>query len=259
MYGQPAFNYAQQGDVMPPPVPPKKGFLSALKDSLGGHSSEQRQYYIQECVYEENQRWPTEQQREIARRYQATVGISHLSEGFDPKYLEFLRKGYFEPIPLRWATSTWNPLTQETPGSKYEDGAEERLYWILNHSYFHGKPRQPVMRPNKAAEMAMAHKRQHRAKTIDTSYASEGDVFRANPQYLQKGYTKQVPAAPIHTGFSAMQQQANQGQIQVDTMILLDVSSSMGWDHRGFDQPRHVDVVHNILRRAIFRPFSLFS
>lgn len=35
-------------------------------------------------------------------------------------------------------------------------------------------------------------------------------------------------------------------------MLLLDVSSSMGWDHPyGFQQPRHVDVVHNILRRSI--------
>jgi hypothetical protein len=30
---------------------------------------------------------------------------------------------------------------------------EERLYWILNHSYQHGKPRQPVMRPSEKAEV----------------------------------------------------------------------------------------------------------
>jgi hypothetical protein len=138
MYPQPAFgNYAQQGDIMPPPVAPKKGFLSTLKDSLGGHSPEQRQYYIQECVYEEHQRWPTEQKREIAKRYQAVVGISHLSAEFDKTYLEFLRKGYFEPIPLEWATSNWNPLTQETPGSQYEDGAgiKTRLTSYMTSQY----------------------------------------------------------------------------------------------------------------------------
>jgi len=97
----------------------------------------------------------------------------------------------------------------------------------------------------------MAHKRQKRAQTIDTGYASEGDVFRSNPSFMIKGYTKQVPAPPIHEEFASMQHQAHAGQIEVDTMILLDVSSSMGWEHRGFDQPRHVDVVHNILRRAI--------
>lgn len=134
---------------------------------------------------------------------------------------------------------------------------EERLYWVLNHSYHHGQPRHPVMRPNKAAEvrvpsginsiltrlqLAMAHKRQKRAESIDTSYASEGDVFRVNANYMKKGYTKQVPAPPIHGQFAAMQHQVHQGQIEVDTMILLDVSSSMGWDHTGFDQPRHVGV-----------------
>ena len=63
MYGQPSY-YAPQDDVMPPPAPPKKGesihdghstliwrlfakgFLSAIKDSLGGHSTEQRSAQI---------------------------------------------------------------------------------------------------------------------------------------------------------------------------------------------------------------------
>ena len=117
-----------------------QGFLSILQDSLGGHSPEQRsapllytlqlllyvhyrQFYIQECVYEENQRWPNERTREIVKRYQATLGIGHISGNFDKHYLQYLRKGYFEPIPLAWATSNINPLTQEVPGSQYEDGA----------------------------------------------------------------------------------------------------------------------------------------
>ena len=93
-------------------------------------------------------------------------------------------------------------------------------------------------------QLSMAHQRRKRAKTIDTSYASQGDFFRAKPEYMRKGYTKQVPAPPIHGEFAAIQHQAReaarQGRIEVDTMILLDVSSSMGWDHEGFDQPRHV-------------------
>ena len=91
----------------------------------------------------------------------------------------------------------------------------------------------------------MAHKRQKRAQTIDTSYASEGDVFRANPAFMRKGYTKQVPAPTIHGEFASMQHQVHAGQLEVDTMILLDVSSSMGWEHRGFDQPRHVGASKN--------------
>jgi len=32
--------------------------------------------------------------------------------------------------------------------------SEERLYWILNHSYQLGKPRQPIMRPSESAEVS---------------------------------------------------------------------------------------------------------
>ena len=105
------------------------------------------------------------------------------------------------------------------------------------------------------SQMSMAYKRQKRAQTIDTSFASEGDVFRANAKYLSKGYTRQVPAPPIHAEFAAMQHQVHEGQIEVDTMILLDVSSSMGWDHRGFEQPRHVGASTD----RVVMPVSLIS
>jgi hypothetical protein len=128
-----------------------------------------RQYYIQQCAYEEDQRWPTDEHRQIAARYQAVVGIDHVAIQHEKHYLQYLRMGYFEPIPLSWTTSSYNPLTSKTPGSDYDDGAgmtkkymyhsrltpfsEERLYWILNHSYQHGKPRHAVMRPSESAEV----------------------------------------------------------------------------------------------------------
>lgn len=71
-------------------------------------------------------------------------------------------------------------------------------------------------------------------------YVSNGDAFLSNDRYRKKGYTRQVPALPIHKAFSEMQHQAHDGKIKVDTMVLLDVSSSMGFDHMGFDQPRHI-------------------
>jgi hypothetical protein len=88
----------------------------------------------------------------------------------------------------------------------------------------------------------MAYMRQQRAKMIDESFASDGDVFRANPVYLVKGYTMQVPAPPVHGVFADLQHQIQGGEIEVDTMLLLDVSSSMGWTHVGFDQPRHLGL-----------------
>src|ERR1700722_14265306 len=81
-----------------------------------------RQYYIQQCAYEENQRWPTPEQRQIAKRYQTVIGIDHVAANHEKHYLEFLRLGYFEPIPLSWATNPYNPLTTKSSG-QYEDGA----------------------------------------------------------------------------------------------------------------------------------------
>jgi hypothetical protein len=57
------------------------------------------------------------------KRYQSAVGIGHLSANFDKNYLEHMRMGYFEPIPLAWTKSNVNPLTKQTPGSEFEDEA----------------------------------------------------------------------------------------------------------------------------------------
>lgn len=55
-----------------------------------------------------------------------------------------VKAGYFEPIPTHWSDQLSNPLkfTIEAAGGwrgitpawrGYEDTAEERLYWVLNH------------------------------------------------------------------------------------------------------------------------------
>ena len=88
--------------------------------------------------------------------------------------------------------------------------------------------------------MFLAARRGRRARNIDMSYISDGDAFLGNARYKKKGYTKQVPAIPIHRAVYEMQHHVHEGQVQVDTMVLLDCSSSMGWDHDGFDQPRHI-------------------
>ncbi|KAF7982305.1 hypothetical protein HWV62_28984 [Athelia sp. TMB] len=219
-------------------------------------SPEHRNQYIQKCEEEENRRWPTAQEREIAVRYQAAVGLQHLAISRDKRYLKRLSMGYFEPIPLAWSQDMYgrNPLVQPCAGfgiGKYEDGAEERLYWTLNHAVHDGKPRLKSMPRTEAQELLLAARRGRRAQTIDMSYISDGDAFQGNRRYKQKGYTRQVPAIPVHRAVYEMQHNVHEGKVQVDTMVLLDGSSSMGWDHDGFDQPRHIDVVHNILRRAV--------
>jgi hypothetical protein len=95
-------------------------------------------------MYEESQRFPTEKKREIAKRYQAAIGIGHLSVNFDKHYLTYLRNGFFEPIPLAWATSNYNPLTEKTPGSQYDDGAGmqegQAVFHYLTTCSFRGTP-----------------------------------------------------------------------------------------------------------------------
>jgi hypothetical protein len=91
--------------------------------------------------------------------------------------------------------------------------------------------------------MAMARQRMENAQEIDMSFASDGDLFRANPKYMKLGYTPQVVKPPVGKEFAEMQRLAHEGSLEADTMILLDVSGSMGFDHNGFDQPRHVGAL----------------
>jgi hypothetical protein len=44
----------------------------------------------------------------------------------------------------------------------------------------------------------------------------------------------------MHGTFADIRRKAQTGEIDIETMLLLDVSSSMGWNHKGFDQPRHM-------------------
>lgn len=111
-------------------------------------------------------------------RYQRTLGLQHMMNPFkNPNYLSQLRQGYFEPIPTLWANDPYSPLTRPGTG-KFEDGAEERLYWILNNSQVDGNgPRSPVLKPGGLSAISAARTRIRTAKPIDSRYASDGDVF----------------------------------------------------------------------------------
>lgn len=108
--------------------------------------------------------------RDIAKRYQAIVGLQHLMISRDKRYLKHLRMGYFEPIPLAWSQNPYGPLTQSTSSLFYDDAggtngmivilssnlifiSEERLYWTLNHAVHDGKPRLKSMPRTEAQEV----------------------------------------------------------------------------------------------------------
>ncbi|WPH04411.1 Hypothetical protein R9X50_00730200 [Acrodontium crateriforme] len=255
----------------------KTSKLSSFRASLGIKSSEERaagkvikqiekgRALRDEIIAEENGRWPDQEWRQIVAAYQEKVGmtykIAELRMRSPLEYLHLLRAGYFEPIPVAWAGAASNPLkfTIEAAGGwrgitpswrGYEDTAEERLYWVLNHREGSVGMR---MKPDFISEMNMARARMASAVEPPPEYFSPNDTCHL--QHTSAGYSKQVMPAP----FKAYDRPE---QATDDTMILLDVSGSMDFDpvRPNYDQylitgysrstqPKNKDVAKAIIRR----------
>ncbi|KUJ08917.1 uncharacterized protein LY89DRAFT_599185 [Mollisia scopiformis] len=214
---------------------------------------------------EERGRWPDDEWRQIVAAYQDKVGmtrkIADLRVRHPTQYLHLLRAGYFEPIPVAWANLNSNPLKFSieaaagwrgiTPTWRgYEDTAEERLYWVLNHREGSVGMR---MKPDVISEMNMARARMASAVEPPPIYFSPDDTCHV--QHTSEGYSKQVMPAPFRP-FDAPEVPTD------DTMILLDVSGSMDFDpvRPNYDQymitgysrstqPKNKDVAKAIIRR----------
>ncbi|KAE8451087.1 hypothetical protein EG329_004759 [Mollisiaceae sp. DMI_Dod_QoI] len=214
---------------------------------------------------EEDSRWPDQEWRQIVAAYQDKVGmtrkIADLRVRHPIQYLHLLRAGYFEPIPVAWANQASNPLKFSieaaagwrglTPAWRgYEDTAEERLYWVLNHREGSVGMR---MKPDIVSEMNMARARMASAVEPPPIYYSPNDTCHL--QHTSEGYSKQVMPAPFRP-FDAPEVPTD------DTMILLDVSGSMDFDpvrpiynqylitgYAPSTQPKNKDVAKAIIRR----------
>ena len=145
------------------------------------------------------------------------------------QYLHLLRAGYFEPIPVAWANLVSNPLKFSIEASAgwrgitpawrgFEDTAEERLYWVLNHR--EGSVGQRL-KPDFISAMNLARARMASAVEPPPAYFSPGDTCHL--QHTSEGYSKQVMPPPFRP-FDAPEVSTD------DTMILLDVSGSMDFD-----------------------------
>lgn len=182
---------------------------------------------------EERGRWPDEQWQQIVTSYQDKVGmtgkIAHLRARQPIQYLHLLRAGYFEPIPVAWAGAASNPLKFSiepasgwrgiTPQWRgYEDTAEERLYWVLNHREGVAGVR---MKPDFISAMDMARARMASAVEPPPQYYAANDTCHL--QHTSPGYSKQVMPTPFRA--------YDRPEVPTDdTMILLDVSGSMDFD-----------------------------
>lgn len=224
------------------PADRKSGKLASFRKSIGIKSSEERAVAKVEkgvakwttlrdgILAEENGRWPDDQWREIVMNYQAKTGMSNkiaeLREKAPTQYLHLLRAGYFEPIPVAWANQNSNPLKFKidsaegwrgiTPAWRgYDDTAEERLYWVLNHRVGTVGSR---MKPDFISAMNLARERMARAVEPPPMYFSDTDT--CHTEGTSAGYSKQVLPPPFRP--YDQPESAND-----DTMILLDVSGSM--------------------------------
>jgi hypothetical protein len=223
----------------------KPSKFSGLKMAFSIKSSEQkavakaekltaRGRELRSAILEEEQgRWPDTEWRQIVAIYQDKVGMTRKIAGLRARhpiqYLHLLRAGYFEPIPVAWANLNSNPLKFSieaqagwrgiTPTWRgYEDTAEERLYWVLNHREGSIGMR---MKPDQISAMDMARARMASAVEPPPAYFSPEDTCHL--QHTSESYSKQVMPAPF-VPFDAPEVATD------DTMILLDVSGSMDFD-----------------------------
>jgi len=259
------------------PSSSKPSKLSGFKSALGIKSSEEKAVAKVEkavskgnslrdqILAEENGRWPDEQWRQIVAIYQEKVGMTKMIADLRARkpiqYLHLLRAGYFEPIPVAWANQMSNPLKFSIEASAgwrgitpawrgYEDTAEERLYWVLNHREGSVGMR---MKPDFISEMNMARDRMAKAVEPPPLYFDAADTCHL--QHTSEGYSRQVMPPP----FRACDRPE---QSTDDTMVLLDVSGSMDFDPvrpvynqyliTGYErstQPKNKDVAKAIVRR----------
>lgn len=216
----------------------KESRFSSLKKSVGMKSDdekavEQANELKSDIVSEEMSRWPDEGWRYIVENYQEKVGmtkkIGELRANSPIQYLHLLRAGFFEPIPVAWADQASNPLKFSieaaggwrgiTPAWRgYEDTAEERLYWVLNHREGTVGRR---LKPDFISEMDMARERMAKAVEPPPIYFAADDTCHV--QHTSDGYSKQVMPAPF-MAFDRPEAPTD------DTMILLDVSGSMDFE-----------------------------
>ncbi|RMZ85819.1 hypothetical protein DV737_g523, partial [Chaetothyriales sp. CBS 132003] len=251
--------------------------LSYFRKAIGIKTSEERILHRAEkriheagelrraVLEEERGRWPDDEWRRLVAVYQEKIGIAKMVADLRARrpiqYLHLLRAGYFEPIPVAWANQNSNPLKFSidaaagwrgiTPAWRgYEDTAEERLYWILNHREGSVGMR---MKPDIISELNMARDRMAQAVEPPPQYYDATDT--CHTQHTSEGYSKQVMPRPF-VAYDRPEVPTD------DTMILLDVSGSMDFDpmrpiykqylitgYYASTQPKNKDVARAIIRR----------
>ena len=199
------------------------------------------------------------------RYWTATRMIKHwnwLLAEHPRQFKKHLEKGYMEPIPTAWVKSRY--LAWPYPeGSTYENPAEKRLYYLLNNGVLPDGTSHPPLRPlniyrDRNTIIRRGNERNARQRAIDperlAAYKSAGDVFHGDKQIKSHNYSAQVQNVIYAARAAALHELADgiiHGTDHLETMLLIDVSSSMTWNpHSGIPGPdglvRYHDQVSNI-------------
>ena len=212
----------------------------------------------------------------VLRYWQATRMEQHwnyLRTQHSRTFKRYLWKGYMEPIPTDWVNSRKLALAYPDP-SYWETPAEKRLYYLLNNGVMPDGSKHPHLRPlnvNRDMRTIIQRGNERNARQVHldaqklAAYQSPGDVFQSDKQIKSHSYSDQVPNVVYAARTAALHELADgilHGTDHLETMLLLDVSTSMTWNpHRGLvgpdgirryhDQPSNICLVEHLVHRVL--------
>ena len=156
----------------------------------------------------------------------------------------------------------------------WETPAEKRLYYLLNNGVMPDGSRHAKMRPlninrDRNTIIRRGNERNARQVALDAqtlaNYQSSGDVFQSDKQIQSHRYSDQVPNIVYEARTAALHELAEgiqHGTDHLETMLLIDVSSSMTWNPHGgmtgpdgirrfHDQPSNINLVEHLVHRVL--------
>ena len=257
----------------------ERSHLQQFFSALGGKSKSTEQSKEEKGNALMVRRWgpPGSPRYEMVMRYWSATRMQqhwdYLRYHHPKNFKHYMEKGYMEPIPTSWVMNgnlAW--LYPET--SPWETRAEKRLYYLLNNGATPDGSTHPTLKPLKTTWhmqqiIARGNARNARQVHLDAeklaAYWSPGDVFQSDKQIKSHNYSDQVPNVVYAARQAALHELAEgiqHGTDHLETMLLIDVSSSMTWNpHQGMvgpdgirryhDQPSNIRLVEHMIHRIL--------
>lgn len=258
------------------------GSLRRWFSSLGGESKtkeKKTQKTKDKADILMRQRWGNTESLvyEIVMRYWVSTRMQNhwecLYAEHPRQFKKYLEKGYMEPIPTGWVRLRYLANTYPD-GYAFETRGEKRLYYLLNNGVMPDGSQHAPMRPlniyrDRYTIIKRGNERNARQVHLEAkklaAYQSAGDVFQVDKQIKSHDYSFQVPNVVYAARTQALHEFADgilHGTDHLETMLLIDVSSSMTWNPHGgirgpdqvvryHDQPSNIHLVEHLVHRVL--------